>query len=173
MLDIFAKLLKALNSETDPGQISLAFVFGMIMGFTPLLSFHNIFVLFLVLVTRINISAFLASLAFFSGFAYLLDGPFVQLGSTLLSNPDYLELWTGFYNTDFWRLTHFNNTLTLGSLIISLALTIPLYVTGVFLIKNYRDHVMTWVRKTKLAQIVKASKFYKLFAAVNVGGLGQ
>lgn len=169
MFNILAKFLKALNSETDPGQISFAIVLGMIMGFTPLWSFHNIIVLFLVLVIRTNLSGFLGSFALFSGLAYLIDGAFIQLGESLLSNPALIETWTILYNIDFWRLSHFNNTLTLGSLVVALILAIPFYFTGLFIITQYREHILQWVMKTRLAQIVRASKFYKLFAAVDVG----
>ena len=37
MIDAVARLLKVLNSETEPGQISLALCLSMIAGFTPVL----------------------------------------------------------------------------------------------------------------------------------------
>jgi len=141
------------------------------MGLTPLWSFHNIIVLFLVLVIRTNLSGFLGSFALFSGFAYALDGVFIQFGEYLLSHAALIDLWTGFYNSDFWRITHFNNTLTLGSLLIAMMLAIPFYFAGLFIIVNYREHIMAWVMKTKLAQVVRASKFYKLFVAADLGGM--
>ena len=66
MLRAIAKLLKALNSESNPVQISLAFCFALIAGFTPLLSLHNLLVLFLVLILRVNLSAFILGLGVFS-----------------------------------------------------------------------------------------------------------
>lgn len=72
-MNALAKFLRVLNSETDPAQISLAFCFSMVAGLTPLFSLHNLPILFLVLVLRVNLSAFLLGFAFFSGIAYLLD----------------------------------------------------------------------------------------------------
>ena len=46
MLDQIVKLIKVLNSETAPEQISLALAFAMLAGFTPLWSLHNLLVLF-------------------------------------------------------------------------------------------------------------------------------
>ena len=46
MLKTFAKFLKILNSDAAPGQISLGFAFAMIAGLTPLMSLHNLVVLF-------------------------------------------------------------------------------------------------------------------------------
>jgi len=171
MLNQFAKLLKALNSETSPWQISLAFVLGMIMGFTPLASAHNLLILLLAFVLRINFSSFLVGLAFFTGFAYLLDPLFIRIGESLLLDPSLKGLWTDLYNSDVWRVTHFNNTLTLGSLVASLLFSLPLFFLGRLLIINYRSHVLTWVQKTKLAQMIKASQLFRVYQSLS--GLGD
>lgn len=172
MLSQLANLLKALNAETSPWQISLAAVLGMIMGFTPLASVHNLLVLLLAFILRINFSTFLLSFGFFTGFAYLLDPFFIRIGESLLLDPSLKDLWTELYNSDIWRLTHFNNTLTLGSLVASLAFSIPLFVIGRWLIIKYRLHILTWVRKTRLVQMLKASEFFRIYQSVSgVGGL--
>ena len=64
MLRTIAKLLKVLNSETEPGQISLGFCFALVAGLTPIWSLHNVFVLLLVLLLRVNLSAFLLGFVF-------------------------------------------------------------------------------------------------------------
>jgi uncharacterized protein (TIGR03546 family) len=172
MLRQLAKLLKALNAETSPWQISLAFVLGMIMGFTPLASLHNLLVLLLAFVLRINFSAFLLGLAGFSALAYLLDPLFIRLGEVLLLNPSLQGMWTVLYGSDLWRLTHFNNTLTLGSLIVSLLLALPLFFLSRWLIVEYREYVLDWVRKTRVMQVLKASQFYRLYRGLSgMGGL--
>jgi len=163
MLKQLAKLLKALNAETSPWQISLAFVLGMIMGFTPLASAHNLLVLLLAFVLRINFAAFLLGFGFFTGFAYLLDPLFIRLGESLLLNPSLKGLWTELYNSDIWRLTHFNHTLTLGSLVASLLFALPLFLLSRWLIIEYRGHVLAWVRKTRVMQLLKASRLYRLY----------
>ena len=66
MLDMLAKLLKALNAEGSPTQISLGFAAGLIVGLTPLWSLHNVLLVFLVFLLRINLSAFFLSFAVFS-----------------------------------------------------------------------------------------------------------
>ena len=85
MLTIIAKIFKTLNSETDPFQISLALCFSMIAGLTPLWSLHNIVVLLLTLILRVNLATFLLGWAGFSGIAYLLDPLFHTSGS---AHPD-------------------------------------------------------------------------------------
>jgi uncharacterized protein (TIGR03546 family) len=167
MLKQLAKLLAALNAETAPWQISLAFILGMVMGFTPLLSLHNIVVLLLAFILRINFSAFLLAFAFFSGLAYLLDPLFIATGEALLLMPGLQGFWTGLYQGDLWRLAHFNHTLTLGSLVVSLAAALPLFFLFRILIINYRAHLLAWVRKSHMMQVLKASKLFRLYQATS------
>jgi uncharacterized protein (TIGR03546 family) len=167
MLESLAKLLKVLNSETAPAQISLAFCFAMVAGLTPLMSLHNLLILLLVLVIRVNLSTFLLGLALFSAIAYLLDPYFHQLGFELLTNQGLQEFWTTLYNSAFWRLERFNNTIVLGSLLSSLVAFVPVLLITNFLIRRYREHVLTCVRKTRLMQMLKASKFFNLYKSVS------
>ena len=167
MLKQLAKLLKALNAETAPWQISLAFILAMVMGFTPLLSLHNLLILLLALVLRVNLSAFILAFGLFSGIAYLLDPLFIRTGESLLLNPNLRDFWTGLYNNDFWRLAHFNHTLTIGSAVIAVALALPLFFLFRWLIVQYRGHLLAWVRQSRLMQMLKASKLYKAYQAVS------
>ena len=167
MIEAIANLLKVLNSETEPGQISLALCLSMIAGFTPVLSVHNLIVLLLVLILRVNLSAFGLGWAFFSGLAYLLDPLFHSLGLKLLTAPGLEPVWTGLYNTAWFRLDRLNNTIVMGSLALSLALFIPALILFNLLIRRYRMHILAWVKKTRLAQAMEASKFYAIYQSVS------
>ena len=94
MLRLIARFLRVLNSETNPGQISLGFCFAMVAGLTPLMSLHNLVVLLLILILRVNLSAFLLGLGVFSGVAYLLDPLFHWYGWHILTAPS-LEALSG------------------------------------------------------------------------------
>ena len=167
MIELLAKLLRVLNSETEPGQISLGLCFAMIIGLTPLLSFHNLLVLFLVFILRVNLAAFLMGLALFTGIAYLLDPLFHQLGLAVLASPSLEGLWTSLYQSVWWRLEHFNNSIVMGSLVFSIGLFIPTLLLLNLLIRRYRQHVLAWVQKTKIMQMFKASKLYETYKTLS------
>lgn len=167
MLRTVAKLLRVLNSETEPGQISLGFSFALVAGLTPLWSLHNLVVLLLVLVLRVNLSAFLLGLLFFSGLAYLLDPLFHRLGLALLTAGSLQDLWTSLYNSTVWRLERFNNSIVMGSLIFSLAAFVPFLLLSNMLIRRYRAHVLAWVQKTRVMQMFKASKLYHAYQSIS------
>lgn len=166
MLQQFAKLLKALNSDSNPAQISLAFILGMILGFTPLWSAHNLLVLLLVCLLRINLSGLILSFGVFSALAYLLDPVFILMGESLLTSVDLKAMWTELYQSDLWRLIRFNHTLTLGSLVTSIILSVPLFFLFKYLIIKYRSHLMVWIEKSRLAKWLKASKFYEIYESL-------
>jgi uncharacterized protein (TIGR03546 family) len=169
MLDMIAKLIKVLNAEGSPTQISLGFAAGLIIGLTPLWSLHNLLLAFLVFLFRVNLSAFLLAWAFFSGIAYIADPAMDQLGATLLATSALQDIWTSMYNHTVWRIAHFNNTLTLGSLVSAVVVAVPMVFISNFLIKNYRQHILAWVRKSRIAQLLKASRLYRAYDALSGG----
>lgn len=170
---MIAKLLRVLNSETDPTQISLAFAFAMVAGLTPVLSLHNILVLLAVLVLRVNLSAFILAFFFFSGLAYLLDPLFNALGLWVLTAGALRGLWTALYNVTLFRLARFYNTVVMGSLLFSLAAFVPLVLVSNFLILKYRARILAIVRATRVMQAFRATKLYRLYSVYSDYGGGS
>ena len=171
MLRTVAKVLRVFNSETDPSQISLALCFACVAGLTPLWSLHNILVLLLVLLLRVNLSTFLLGLVFFSGLAYLLDPLFHRIGLAVLTAGSLEGLWTSLYNSTLWRLEQFNNSVVMGSLVFSLLAFLPLYLATNVAILRYRAHILAWVQKTRLMQFFKASRLYHAYQSIaGIGG---
>ncbi|BBO68244.1 hypothetical protein DSCA_21740 [Desulfosarcina alkanivorans] len=167
MIEAVANLLKVLNSETEPGQISLALCLSMVAGLTPVLCPHNLLVLLLVLVLRVNLSSFVLGWAFFSAVAYALDPLFDRMGLAILTAPRLTGLWTGLYNTSWFRLDRLNNTIVMGSLIFSLVLFVPGLIVFNLLIRRYREHILAWVRKTRLMQAFKATRLFEVYQSVS------
>jgi len=165
------KLLRVLNSEAAPAQIGLALAFALIPGLTPLWSLHNLAVLLLALVLRVNLSAFLLGTAFFSGLAYLLDPLFHRVGLAVLTAPSLEGLWTGRYNSTLWRIERFNNSIVMGSLLVSLALFVPTVLALNWAIRQYRARVLARVKRLRVVQALTATKFAQMYRSYsNLGG---
>ena len=169
MPKIFVRLVKALNSESNPAQLALGVVAGMFVGLTPLWSLSNLIIALLVFLFRINLSAFFLFWGVFSGIAYLVDPLMDWFGEALLTAGVLEGMWTAMYNSDFWRLARFNNTLTLGGFMTALVLAAPVFFTTRVLVLRYRAHVLTWVRKTRIMQAIMASRFYQLYTRWSSG----
>ena len=107
ILKYVAKLLKALASEASPNQLAGGFILGMIIGLTPLASAHNLLIIVLIIIFKVNIGmAFLAFLVF-SGVAYIADPLFHSFGIWMLELENMKSTWTSMYNNEFWAITKF------------------------------------------------------------------
>lgn len=160
---LLLKLIKAINSETDPAQISLGLCFGLVAGLTPVMSLHNLLVLLLVLIFRVNVSAFIASTLFFSGVAWVVDPYLSRIGLAVLKADALNGLWTSLYNSTVFRLERFNNTIVMGSLVTSLVLFIPSFFIFSSLIHQYRERVLKWINQLKIVQTFKAGRLYRIY----------
>lgn len=160
MLRQSIKLFTLLNSETSAWQLAFGACFGMVLGLTPLLSLHNLLVLFLLFAFRVNLSFAILSWGVCSALAYLLDSSFHQLGWTLLNAPSLHDWFTAAYNDPIWRWTRFNNTVVIGSLAVSLVLFVPMAIVLKWLIARYRLHIQRRIEKWRIVQALKASRWF-------------
>ena len=163
MLTLFFKALKALNSDYSPAQISLAVCLGMIIGLTPLGSAHNAIVLLFVLMVRVNLGIFSVSLVLFSGLAYLIDPLSESFGFWLLHLAAFEDLWASLYQVGVWRLLEYNNSLVIGSFIVSMLLTPLVFMGTKVLVVQYREKVMTWVQKSRFSVWIKSGNIFSAY----------
>ena len=165
MISALIKLLKALSSDTNPNSLALAICFAAIMGLTPLMSPHNLFFLFILLLFRIHLSTFIISLSGFALLGLILDPLFEQLGYYLLTNSALTDLWTAIYNSSLGRFSLFNNTITMGSLVFSLLLLLPLFFIAKWLILRYRISFKKWIAKSKIMVLLKSSSLFQTLSS--------
>jgi uncharacterized protein (TIGR03546 family) len=170
MLTLLAKLFHALNSESSTRQLALAIALGFIAGLAPLFTLHNIAILFIVLLVRMNIGVFILALGFFKGLSYLLSPMIVNVGESLLTSEALQELWNVLYQLSLFKLAHFHHTYTLGALVLGIVLAVPLYFLSQILIEKYRFHIKNFIEKFKIIKALKASKFYQLYLRVSGQG---
>ena len=167
MIDSIISFFKALNSDTGPWSIAFGLSLGMFLGLTPLWSFHNLIILLIAFIFRTHLASFGLSAIVFTGFAYLFDQPMIAVGESLLTDSSLVPLWTDLYQSDFWRTTRFNNTMVLGSLTTSLILFIPFTVIFKIIVVRYRQHILSYVSKLRIVEVLKASRLFTMFSKVS------
>lgn len=163
LLKYIAKLLKALASEASPAQIAGGFILGMVIGLTPLFSIHNLVIVFLIIILKVNIGMAILSFLIFSGIAYLADPAFHNFGTWLLEKDSLQAMWTSMYDNEFWAITKFYNTVVLGSFLIASALCIPMFPLAQVGVVQYRKHIHERVMKTKVMKWMKGTKLYSIY----------
>ncbi|RME17412.1 MAG: TIGR03546 family protein [Bdellovibrio sp.] len=159
---IFA-FIKLLNSETGTNQIAAGIACGFILGMTPALSLQSLIVFIFLLIFRIQIGAAFISAFFFSFIAYLLDPLFHMTGTFFLELPSLQGLFTKLYNMPIIPYTRFNNTIVLGSGIISFALFPVIFFSSRWFVKKYRELIVQKIKNTKAWKAVQATTLYKWY----------
>ncbi|MEQ9309329.1 MAG: TIGR03546 family protein [Balneolaceae bacterium] len=165
LLKYIAKLLKALASEASPAQIAGGLILGMIIGLTPVLSVHNLLIVVLIIILKVNVGMAILSFLVFSGIAYLADPIFHNFGIWLLEHEGMQATWTAMYDNEFWAITKFYNTVVIGSFLIALALCIPMFPLAQIGVVQYRRHIHERVMKTKAMKWLKGTKLFSVYQA--------
>lgn len=163
-MDILIKqlisLIKLLHSDTGQIQIASGLAFGVFLGFAPFLSLQTLLVLFIVFIFRVQLGAAFLSAFFFKFVAFLLDPVADSLGRWALESPGLRGLWTTMYNVPLLPMTRFNNSINMGSFIISIILCPILFFIFKKLILQYRTKVVQSFEQSKFWKLFKSSKFY-------------
>lgn len=163
MLSLLARLLKALNSEASPWSLAAAVVLGMFLGLTPLWRVHNLLILLAALIFRVNLALFIVAFGVFSGLAYLLDPLFHQWGLAILSADSWQGVYEAIYATAVGRVSQFNHTITMGSIVFSLLLSPIVALVTHYIVVNYRRRIKAAFMRLKLVQFIRGSRFWQLY----------
>jgi len=155
------KVLKALNSNVSPWQLSLGVCFGAVIGLTPLGSLHNLVLLFLALIINMNIGIMILSVIFFSGIAYILDPVFHNVGLAILKSGSLSGFWENVFSCPIAWVANLNNSIVMGSLVISILLAVPLFFLFNLFVKKYREIFLTYMEKFPIFKSLKILKVYQ------------
>jgi len=163
LLKLLQSLFKTLHSEGTPGQVAAGIVLGAGIGLTPLLSAHNLVLFAAIVLCNVSFGGGMLGLALFTPLAFALDPLFDRVGLALLSAPGLRGLWTDWYNIPLVPYTNFNNSVTLGSFVVWLAATVPIFFLARWGIARYRATYGQRVMNSKFMKGLKASKAYNVY----------
>ena len=141
MISYIVKLLKALNTNSHPGEIAHAVAIGMLLGFMPKDNalWYLLFVFFLFV--RVHKGALLLAVLAASLLARLFDPLFDAIGYIVLTFSPLEPAYAALLDIPFVAFTKFNNTIVAGSLVFGLILYTPVYILIRILIKSWRTHL--------------------------------
>jgi uncharacterized protein (TIGR03546 family) len=159
---IFA-FIKLLNSDTGNVSIALGMTCGFILGMTPVLSLQSLLIFLILFFFRIQIGAAFVMAFFFKFIAFALDPVFDIVGQQVLEMHSLEPLFTTLYNMPLIPFTRFNNSIVMGSAIVTLILSPFVYMFSQYLIIKYRVTVLARFKQTKVWKAVEATKFYQWY----------
>ncbi len=157
-LQIVKNFIQILRAGQTPRQIAGGFALGSMVGFMPFLTLQGLILWLIILVLDVNLSAALLSATLFALIAYLFDPLIHAVGYFFLADISALRaLWASLYNAPIAPLTRFNNTVVLGSLLISLVFFLPVYFGMRQFVLAYRAHLHTRIEKWKIYRVISKS----------------
>ena len=164
LLKLLQSLVKTLHSEGTPTQIAAGIALGAALGLTPIANVHNLVILLLLAVLNVSFAAGMLAWGLFVPIGFMLDPLFDRLGRWLLVDTAALRpLWTAWDNLPGLALTNFNNTVVLGSVVIWLALALPIFVLSRLAVLRYRETLGARVRQSSFYKAVSASRAYNVY----------
>jgi uncharacterized protein (TIGR03546 family) len=155
--------IKLLNSDTGNISLALGMTCGFILGMTPVLSLHSLVIFLILFFFRIQIGAALVTAFFFKFVAYLLDPVFHSVGSKVLEMEGLQAIFTSLYNMPLIPYTRFNNSIVMGSAVVTVILSPFVYIASSIFIKKYREIVVARFKTTKFWKALEATKFYQWY----------
>jgi uncharacterized protein (TIGR03546 family) len=163
-INLVKGFIQILHSNITPGEIAFGVSIGLIVGLTPFsLILKLLFYIFL-LIFNINRAATFLSIIIFSIIGHFIDPLSDKLGYLLLVKLEFLTpFWTTLYNTPLIPYTRFNNTLVLGSFVVSIIFFIPVYISTKKLVILYRTNIAKKVENTKIMKLFKLSAIYSIY----------
>lgn len=172
-LNLIVKIIRTLHSDESPRALAMGFALGSIIGLTPFLSAHNLIVFILIFIFNVSIGAAMFGIFFFGAFAYFFDPLFHDLGYFLLVNLEFLKpFWTYLYNIPVAPLFRLNNTVVLGSLVLSLITFLPIYFGFQKVVGLYKLHLREKVEQLKIVKMIKANGIVQLYSKIKSMGIG-
>lgn len=159
---IFA-FIRLLNSDTGNISLAMGMTCGFILGMTPVLSLHSLLVFLILFIFRIQIGAALVTAFFFKFVAFLLDPVFHMVGSAVLEMNSLQAFFTTLYNMPIIPYTRFNNSIVMGSAVVTFALSPIVFILSQKMIIKYREQVVARFKDTKFWKAVQATKFYQWY----------
>jgi uncharacterized protein (TIGR03546 family) len=159
---IFA-FIKLLNSDTGTISLAAGMTCGFILGMTPSLSLHSLIIFLILFFFRIQIGAALLTAFFFKFIAFILDPAFHAVGTKVLEIESLQGLYTSLYNMPIIPFTRFNNSIVMGSAVITFALSPLVFILSRLFIIKYRVIVVARFKESKIWKAVEATKFYQWY----------
>ena len=159
LLKLLRKLINALTSGQTPSQLGHGFAFGLFLGMPPF-TFFGVLMFIPLLLLNINMTATFVTAGLCSLIAPLVYSLALTIGDYLLTGLDILTpVWTFLYNVPLIPLTHFNNTLMMGLIILSILLYYPVYFTTKYSVIYYQKNLHNRIINSSLFKAIKLSRF--------------
>jgi|GEM_PF-3381812 len=154
MLKIVKKILKFLNSQSDPVEIAIGVILGLFVALLSPSLFNVIIIFLLALLLNCNFGVFFICAGLFKLITLITDPVGDIIGRFILTRNFLLPLWKAISEIPILTLTSFNNSVIMGNFLIGIFLIPLIWIVTIKSIEFYRKKLMDKVKKFKIVQFL-------------------
>ena len=150
----FAKVFVAINSNKKTSQVALAISFAFLLALVPKANLFWISLFTLTFFLKINQAVEMVFIAAFSLTLDFLDAFLDRIGFAILTVPSLGDFFTKLFNSPFFYMTKYYNSIVMGGLVVGLAMFLPIYFLSKYLVDVYRDKFREKIANNKIVKAV-------------------
>lgn len=147
-------LVEALTDQASPRQWAGGFALGMIAGLVPKENLTAVVLMTLLCLLRVNLTAGLLGAFVFSWVGLVTDPLSHRIGLGLLTADSFEPAWTWLFNQPVVPWTDLNNTVVLGSLVLGITWSYPVYRLAAPLFARALPRIGAKLQRFKVVQIL-------------------
>jgi uncharacterized protein (TIGR03546 family) len=149
-----AKVFVAINSNKKASQIALAISFAFVLALVPKANLLWVSLFILTFFLKLNQAVEMVFIAVFSLLLGFLDKFLDRIGFAILTIPSLGSFFTKLFNSPFFYLTKYYNSIVMGGLAVGIVMAFPIYFLSKYLIGIYREKAREKVANNKFIQAV-------------------
>lgn len=161
-----------LVANDSPRQIAAGAALGVVIGFVPKGNLIAIALLMLLLAIKVNRTAGLLAAGLFSWVGFMTDGFTHRLGAYLLSIESLQPYYAWTYELPLGPWVGFNNTVVLGSLVLGLYLSYPIYLLMMPFLSRYQAPVGAWIMRRRVTRWLLGAELTSRWSGPTGLGIG-
>jgi uncharacterized protein (TIGR03546 family) len=150
----FAKVFVAINSNKKTSQVALAISFAFLLALVPKANLFWISLFTLTFFLKVNQAVEMVFIAAFSLTLDFLDAFLDRIGFAILTVPSLGDFFTRLFNSPFFYMTKYYNSIVMGGLVVGLAMFVPIYFISKYLVDVYRDKFREKIANNKFVKAV-------------------
>ncbi len=149
---IWEAFVTSVKGFDSPRQLALGLTLGMMIGLIPKDSLLPFGIGLFALLTNANLLTLLVSGLVFSSVGPLADPISHPLGHWVLTYAPFEPAWIWLCQVPVVPWTRFTNTVVMGSLVLGVASSIPVYALSAQLFHNYGNALLSLVFNNRVAK---------------------
>ncbi len=167
------KILAILKSDLSPNQIALAFALGIFAGLPPM-GLHVLIPATLALLFRCSFRSFLISMGAFKLLSLAVAPASYAVGTWLLDSQRGLDtFWRWLFHLPVIAPMGYSRYMLFGSLLLAMAMAIPVFFLIRLLVQRYRESFSTWVSGWPISGWLKGKRGVGLARKLLAGGISK